>query len=96
MLNIHPSLLPKYPGLDTHERALTAGDSHGGATVHLVTEDLDAGRALGQIRVAIRKSDTPATLASRVRIAEHQLYPRVLSEFVTELQRPPCGDTPRG
>ena len=96
MLNIHPSLLPLYPGLDTHARALAAGDSHGGATVHLVTEDLDAGHALGQIRVAIRKTDTPETLASRVRIAEHQLYPRVLSAFVTQLQRPPCGDTPRG
>ncbi|MFA6219503.1 MAG: phosphoribosylglycinamide formyltransferase [Erythrobacter sp.] len=82
MLNIHPSLLPRYPGLDTHARAIAAGDSHGGATVHLVTENLDAGEVLGQVRVAIRPDDTPATLAQRVRIAEHQLYPRVLAEYI--------------
>ena len=83
MLNIHPSLLPLYPGLDTHERALEAGDSHGGASVHIVTSDLDAGEVLGQVRVAIREGDTPATLAERVKLAEHQLYPRVLADFVS-------------
>ena len=83
MLNIHPSLLPKYPGLDTHARAIAAGDSHAGATVHLVTEELDAGEALGQVRVAIWPTDTPEKLANRVRVAEHQLYPRVLSDYVS-------------
>ena len=83
MLNIHPSLLPKYPGLDTHAKAIEAGDSHGGVTVHLVTEELDAGEPLGQIPVAILPGDTPETLAGRVLLAEHQLYPRVLAEFVS-------------
>ena len=82
MLNIHPSLLPKYTGLDTHARAIAAGDSHGGVSVHLVTEDLDAGEVLGQIAVAIRPGETADSLAERVRIAEHQLYPRVLAEHI--------------
>ncbi|MDG5747024.1 phosphoribosylglycinamide formyltransferase [Qipengyuania sp. XHP0207] len=88
MLNIHPSLLPKYPGLDTHARAIAAGDSHAGATVHLVTDELDAGEALGQVEVAIWRGDTPETLASRVRLAEHQLYPRVLAEYVSRENDP--------
>lgn len=83
LLNIHPSLLPKYRGLQTHARAIEAGDSHGGASVHLVTAELDAGEVLGQISVRIIPQDTPETLASRVRIAEHQLYPQVLSAFVS-------------
>ncbi len=83
MLNIHPSLLPKYPGLDTHAKAIAAGDSTAGATVHLVTEELDAGEALGRVEVAIWPGDTPEKLASRVRVAEHQLYPRVLSDYVS-------------
>ena len=82
MLNIHPSLLPKYTGLDTHARAIAAGDSHGGVSVHLVTEDLDAGEVLGQIAVAIRPDETADSLAERVRIAEHQLYPRVLADHI--------------
>lgn len=82
MLNIHPSLLPAYPGLDTHARALAAGDSHGGVSVHLVTDALDAGEVLGQIAVAIVPGDTPETLARRVLFAEHQLYPRVLATYV--------------
>lgn len=82
MLNIHPSLLPLYPGLNTHARALAAGDSHAGASVHLVTDDLDAGDVLGQVQVAVLPGDTPDALAQRVRIAEHQLYPRVLAEYV--------------
>lgn len=83
MLNTHPSLLPKYPGLDTHARAIAAGDAHAGATVHLVTDDLDMGEVLGQAEVAVAPGDTPETLAERVKLAEHQLYPRVLSEYVS-------------
>lgn len=82
MLNIHPSLLPKYPGLDTHQRAIEAGDAHGGVSVHLVTPELDAGEVLGQMKVSIREGETADTLAERVRFAEHQLYPRVVSEYV--------------
>ena len=82
MLNIHPSLLPKYPGLDTHQRAIDAGDSLGGVSVHLVTPELDAGEVLGQLEVAIRPGETADSLAERVRYAEHQLYPRVLNEYL--------------
>jgi len=81
MLNIHPSLLPKYPGLDTHARALAAGDTEAGCTVHLVTDDVDEGPLLGQASVDIQPDDTPASLARRVLKAEHQLYPRALAEF---------------
>ena len=83
MLNIHPSLLPKYPGLHTHDRALEAGDSHAGCTVHLVTAELDDGPMLGQTPVAILPGDTADTLAARVLIAEHQLYSRVLAKLVS-------------
>ena len=83
MLNIHPSLLPLYPGLETHARAIEAGDTQGGASVHLVIPELDAGEVLGQIPVAIREGDTPSTLAERVKLAEHQLYPHVLGEYVS-------------
>lgn len=83
MLNIHPSLLPKYKGLDTHERAIAAGDKVAGCSVHVVTTELDDGPVLGQIDVAILPGDTPETLASRTLIAEHQLYSRVLAEYVT-------------
>jgi phosphoribosylglycinamide formyltransferase-1 len=83
LLNIHPSLLPKYRGLDTYARALDAGDTHAGCTVHLVTEEVDAGEILGQVAVAIRPGDTPDTLAARVRLAEHQLYPACLSAYVS-------------
>jgi len=82
MLNIHPSLLPKYTGLHTHERALEAGDTHGGCTVHLVTAELDDGPVLGQTPVAILPGDTADTLAARVLIAEHQLYSRCLATLV--------------
>ncbi len=82
MLNVHPSLLPKYPGLHTHERAIAAGDSHGGVTVHLVTVQLDDGPVLGQTPVAILPGDTAETLAARVLIAEHQLYSRCLERLV--------------
>ena len=80
--NIHPSLLPTYKGLDTHARALAAGDAEAGCSVHLVTEELDAGAVLGQARVAVMPDDTPETLAARVLAAEHALYPRILAEFV--------------
>lgn len=83
MLNVHPSLLPKYPGLETHARALAAGDASAGASVHLVTNDLDSGEVLGRIEVTIRPDDTPETLARRVLLAEHQLYPRVLAGYVS-------------
>jgi formyltetrahydrofolate-dependent phosphoribosylglycinamide formyltransferase len=81
MLNIHPSLLPKYPGLDTHARALAAGDAEAGCTVHLVSEGVDEGPVLGQAPVPIQPDDTPASLARRVLAAEHDLYPKVLAEF---------------
>ncbi len=82
MLNIHPSLLPKYKGLETHRRAIDAGDSHGGCSVHLVTAELDDGPVLEQTEVAIIPGDTTETLADRVKFAEHQLYPRILSAYV--------------
>jgi phosphoribosylglycinamide formyltransferase-1 len=82
MLNTHPALLPRYKGLDTHQRALDAGDSHGGCTVHIVTPQLDDGPILGQIPVAILPGDTAETLAQRVLYAEYQLYPRMLADYV--------------
>ncbi|TCM14980.1 phosphoribosylglycinamide formyltransferase-1 [Novosphingobium sp. PhB165] len=88
MVNIHPSLLPKYTGLHTHQRAIEAGDSHGGATVHLVIPELDEGPILGQIPVAIVPGDTAESLAARVLIAEHQLYSRCLAELVTRETSP--------
>jgi phosphoribosylglycinamide formyltransferase-1 len=81
ILNIHPSLLPKYPGLDTHARALAAGDAEAGCSVHEVTGELDAGPLLGQARVPVRPGDTPQSLAARVLEAEHRLYPEVLRRF---------------
>ena len=83
MLNIHPSLLPKYRGLHTHRAALEAGDATAGVTVHLVTDELDAGETLGRLEVAVLPGDTEATLAARVLIAEHQLYSRVLGDYVS-------------
>ena len=88
MLNIHPSLLPKYKGLDTHRRALEAGDAHAGCSVHLVTAEVDDGAVLGQTAVAILPGDTPDTLGARVRIAEHQLYPRALGEWIGRENNP--------
>lgn len=88
MLNIHPSLLPKYKGLHTHERAIEAGDSHGGCSVHLVTAELDDGPILGQTPVAILPDDTADSLAARVLIAEHQLYSRVLAQWVVRENTP--------
>jgi len=85
MLNIHPSLLPLYPGLDTHARALSAGDAEAGCTVHLVTEGVDEGAVLAQARVPIQADDTPASLAQRVLAAEHALYPQTLDAFCRSL-----------
>lgn len=87
MINIHPSLLPRYRGLHTHERALEAGDTHGGATVHIVTRELDEGEILGRAPVAILPGDTADSLARRVLIAEHQLYSRCLTDLVTRPYR---------
>jgi phosphoribosylglycinamide formyltransferase-1 len=82
VLNIHPSLLPKYRGLDTHARAIEAGDRMSGCSVHVVSEELDAGELLGHAEVPIECGDKPASLEQRVLAAEHALYPKVLSEFV--------------
>jgi phosphoribosylglycinamide formyltransferase-1 len=81
ILNIHPSLLPKYPGLDTHRRALEAGDKEHGATVHFVTAELDGGPRIIQARVAIAADDTEDSLAKRVLIQEHLIYPLAVSWF---------------
>jgi phosphoribosylglycinamide formyltransferase-1 len=83
VLNIHPSLLPKYPGLDTHRRALDAGDVVHGSSVHIVTEELDSREVLGSADVPILSGDDVASLEQRVLEAEHQLYPRILGEFVS-------------
>ncbi|MBA4043703.1 MAG: phosphoribosylglycinamide formyltransferase [Erythrobacter sp.] len=88
MLNIHPSLLPLYKGLDTHARAIAAGDSHGGASVHLVTPELDAGEVLAQVQVPIIAGDTADSLAERVKLAEHQLYPRAVADYVSRWRDP--------
>lgn len=88
MLNIHPSLLPKYPGLDTHARAIAAGDAQAGCTVHLVTPELDAGPVLGQARVPVLPGDDAAALAARVLVQEHRLYPAVLRRFAAGDQTP--------
>ncbi len=84
MLNIHPSLLPKYPGLHTHQRAHDAGDAEAGASVHLVTPELDAGPILGQVRVPVHPGDSAETLAARVLTQEHRLYPQVLRRFAQD------------
>lgn len=81
MLNIHPSLLPKYKGLHTHQRAIDAGDTEAGCSVHEVTAELDGGRVLGQARVPIEPDDTYDDLAARVLVQEHILYPLVLRRF---------------
>ncbi|MCT8002107.1 phosphoribosylglycinamide formyltransferase [Sphingomonas sanguinis] len=82
IVNIHPSLLPLYKGLDTHARAIAAGDDKAGCSVHIVTEELDDGEVLGQAEVPILPGDDADTLAARVLTEEHGLYPRILTEFV--------------
>ncbi len=84
MLNIHPSLLPKYPGLHTHKRAIEAGDAVAGCTVHEVTPVLDDGPILGQAHVPVLEGDDADTLAARVLVQEHKLYPLVLERYAAE------------
>lgn len=84
IVNIHPSLLPKYKGLDTHQRAIDAGDAVVGCSVHIVTEELDGGVVLGQAEVPVEPGDTAETLATRVLAAEHRLYPQVLAKFAMQ------------
>ncbi len=88
MLNIHPSLLPKYRGLHTHRRAIEAGETEAGCTVHEVTAELDCGPILGQARVPILPGDTSETLAARVLPMEHRLYPAVLRRFAAGERTP--------
>lgn len=88
MINIHPSLLPKYPGLHTHRRALDAGDIVAGCSVHEVTAELDAGPILGQAQVPILPGDTADSLSARVLVQEHRLYPAVLRRFAAGDRRP--------
>jgi phosphoribosylglycinamide formyltransferase 1 len=85
LVNIHPSLLPKFPGINTHARALEAGESEHGCTVHLVVEEVDSGEILGQARMPIGPSDTPETLAERVLTLEHNLYPSCLTALAQKL-----------
>ncbi|MDL2358104.1 MAG: phosphoribosylglycinamide formyltransferase [Pseudomonadota bacterium] len=82
MLNIHPSLLPAFPGLATHRQALEAGVAQHGATVHIVTAELDHGPVLAQAAVDVLPGDTEATLAARVLVQEHVLYPRAIRQFI--------------
>lgn len=88
ILNIHPSLLPKYKGLDTHARAICAGDKEAGCSVHEVTEELDSGPVLGQARVPIEPNESPRTLAAKTLKLEHELYPFVLRRFAAGDRRP--------
>ncbi len=85
MINIHPSLLPLYPGLNTHARAIAAGDAEAGCTVHEVTLEVDGGPILGQARVPVLAGDDADTLAARVLEAEHALYPQVLTKFCVKV-----------
>jgi phosphoribosylglycinamide formyltransferase 1 len=88
LVNIHPSLLPAHKGLHTHEAVLAAGETVSGATVHRVTATLDDGPILGQVRVAVLPGDTPDSLAARVMLAEHQLYPRIIAELAAAPGQP--------
>ena len=83
LLNIHPSLLPKYPGLHTHRRALEAGDREHGASVHFVTEELDGGPLIIQACVDVRPGDTEQSLSARVQREEHKIYPQAIEWFAT-------------
>ena len=83
MMNIHPSLLPDYPGLDTHARVLADGVNEHGATVHFVTPKLDAGPIILQSRIPVQADDTPSTLAERVHQCEYEIYPRAIAWFAT-------------
>lgn len=86
IINIHPSLLPLFPGLNTHQRALDAGHTHAGVTVHRVTAELDHGPILGQVAVPIFAGDTEEDIAARVLIEEHQLYPQVIRKLLKDME----------
>jgi len=86
LINIHPSLLPKYPGTHTHARALEAGEREHGCTVHFVVDEVDSGEIIGQARMPIEPDDTPETLATRVLTLEHDLYPRCLAQVARSLK----------
>lgn len=81
LINIHPSLLPLYKGLDTHARALAAGDREHGCTVHYVNAEMDGGEIIAQARVQVHEGDTAETLAARVLVEEHKLYPQVVRKL---------------
>ena len=85
MINIHPSLLPKYPGLNTHQRAIDAGDTYAGCSVHWVTESVDEGAIIDQAEVAIAADETAVSLAKKILPIEHTLYPRALAKACTEI-----------
>jgi formyltetrahydrofolate-dependent phosphoribosylglycinamide formyltransferase len=91
ILNIHPSLLPLHKGLDTHQRAIVAGEEHGGCSVHLVTADLDSGPVLAQAKVKILPRDDAGSLAARVLEEEHRLYPIALEDYCRALRQ--AGET---
>jgi len=88
LINIHPSLLPAFPGLDTHARALAAGVVRHGCSVHFVTEGVDEGPVIAQREIPVLRGDTPETLAARVLIEEHKLYPRALAMVASGTARP--------
>jgi formyltetrahydrofolate-dependent phosphoribosylglycinamide formyltransferase len=94
MLNIHPSLLPDFPGLDTHRRALAAGAAKHGCTVHLVTEAMDAGPILAQATVPVLPGDNEDQLAARVLVQEHRLYPAALAAFIAHTPLPDLAASP--
>ena len=85
IINIHPSLLPKFPGLEAWKQALAAGESVTGCTVHFVDEQVDHGRIIAQREIAILAEDTPESLHARIQVAEHELYPAVIAEFCEKL-----------
>ena len=89
MINIHPSLLPKYPGLDTHRRAIEAGDAEAGCSVHWVTEGVDEGDVIAKAHVPLAPGDTPETLAARVLVEEHKLYPQALAKVCDTIIKKP-------
>ena len=95
MINIHPSLLPAFPGLHTHERALAAGVSEHGCTVHFVTQGVDEGPVIAQAKVEVLPGDTPDALAARVLAAEHLLYPAALRLVAEGKVRMEGGGAPR-
>ena len=94
MLNIHPSLLPEFPGLDTHARAIAAGAQKHGCTVHLVTEGMDEGPILVQAEVPVLPGDTEDALAARVLEQEHRIYPQVLAELARKIRLPEAEPNP--